>query len=124
MPQGEPKNGAPFSAGYSGDPGLAEAYAKVDRLQAAVSGEAKNNRPFTDSVGVSDPGFSWVDASIGALAVLGACLLVLAGLRSLCAGAAAACAAASGTHSRRRSSGCRSRRAVRRACVTAGTQRV
>ncbi len=71
--QGEAKSGVPFNATYSDDPGLALAYAKVAKLEAA--GEPKNTPPFTDSVGSSGAGFSWIDASVGALMALGACLL-------------------------------------------------
>lgn len=74
VPQGEAKNGAPFDATYSEDPGLAPAYAKIARLEAAS--EAKNTPAFTDSAGFPRSGFNWIDASIGALVALGACLLV------------------------------------------------
>lgn len=78
MPQGEAKNSVPFTDGYNGDPGLAAAYAKVDALQATAAGEPKNTPPFTEPVGSSGAGFSWIDASIGAAGALGACLLVAA----------------------------------------------
>ncbi len=75
-PQGEAKSETPFNATYSGDPGLALAYAKVAELaKLEAAGEPKNTPPFTDSVGSSGAGFSWIDASVGALMALGACLL-------------------------------------------------
>ncbi len=54
------------------------AYAKVDELQAAVNGESKHTPPFTDSAGPSGSGFNWIDASIAALAVVGALLVLVA----------------------------------------------
>ncbi len=81
VPQGEPKSMAPFASPYT-DPGLSLAYAKVAQLQAELAGEAKNGPPFTDRIS-SGTGFHWVDAAVGAAAVLGACLLVLAGLLAL-----------------------------------------
>ncbi len=78
--QGEAKNGSPFTAPYNGDPGLTLAYAKIARLEAQAAGEPKSTPRFTDSVGSPRSGFSWIDASIGALAALGTCLLVAGAL--------------------------------------------
>jgi hypothetical protein len=79
--QGEAKNEPPFTAPYNGDPGLMQAYAKVARLEAQAADESKSTPGFTDSVGSPRSGFSWIYASLGALAAFGTCLL-LAGVLS------------------------------------------
>lgn len=82
VPQGEAKNGTPFTSIYSEDPGLALAYAKIAKLEAQVTGESKNTPPFTDAVVSVGSGFHWLDASIGALAGVGVCLLAAGAIAS------------------------------------------
>ena len=85
-PQGEAKNDAPFTARYSADPGYAAALRTASAMsmpERAVGGEPKNTPPFTRPVAggtgivVNRPGFSWLDAGIGAAGALGLCLLVI-----------------------------------------------
>jgi hypothetical protein len=85
VPRGEAKNEPPFTARYSADPGYEAALRAVAAMSSpprTVGGEAKNTPPFTRPVTggtgiiVSRPGFSWLDAGIGAAGAIGLCLLL------------------------------------------------
>jgi hypothetical protein len=84
-PQGEAKDEAPFTARYSADPGYAAALRAVAAMampSRTVGGEAKNTPPFTrpvtggNAIDVSRPGFSWLDAAVGAAGAFGLCLVL------------------------------------------------
>ncbi len=74
-PQSEAKNEPPFTARYSADPGLAPALRKVATMVAHPTTPVV---PTAARAGYEPAGgFRWADASIGALSMLGICLVFL-----------------------------------------------